>query len=271
MILDVVFEEQSAQLDMDFGQLQQITDGGFDRGYAEGEKAGYVTGHAAGLTAGVGQGKQEASDLFWDTFQENGGRTRYNYAFSSQGWTNALFKPKYPIVAVGDAGYMFDGCGLVDFDFVEKGIVLDTSGATSLTYAFRNCKGLKRLGVLDCTGCKDLNRLFYSCAVESIDRFIVSENITYSVPFEYATHLKNITVEGVVGNTVSFSYCPLSRKSVQSIMAALSDTAAGKTVTFRKTAVDTAFETAEGASDGSTSEEWLALVATKPNWTVSLV
>ena len=53
-------------------------------------------------------------------------------------------------------------------------------------------------------------------------------------------------------------------------MAALSTTTTGLTVTFSKTAVDKAFETAEGANDGSTSPEWLALVATRPNWGIGL-
>ena len=53
-------------------------------------------------------------------------------------------------------------------------------------------------------------------------------------------------------------------------MTKLTDTASGKTITFSKTAVNKAFETSAGANDGSTSAEWLALVGTKPNWTISL-
>ena len=29
-------------------------------------------------------------------------------------------------------------------------------------------------------------------------------------------------------------------------------------------------KTSEGANDGNTSEEWLNLIATKPNWTITL-
>jgi hypothetical protein len=55
------------------------------------------------------------------------------------------------------------------------------------------------------------------------------------------------------------------------IVNALSTTTTGLFVTLRKDAVNKAFETSEGAMDGSTSDEWLALAATKANWTISLI
>ena len=63
----------------------------------------------------------------------------------------------------------------------------------------------------------------------------------------------------------------LSKESIISIINALSDTTTALTVTLSKTAVNNAFETAKGNADGSTSEEWAALIATKQNWTISLV
>lgn len=174
---------------------------GYDEGYADGQKAEY--------------------DSFWDSYQQNGQRRNYNYAFF--GWTTDAFKPKYPIIATGDASYMFGGCLIgnqdaADFDFVERGIVLDTSGATSLTYMFRNALGIKRIGALDCTSCKDLNRLFYSCRVETIDEFKVNENTTYTNTFDYTSRLNNITISGTIGKSINFSACPLSYESMKSII-----------------------------------------------------
>lgn len=63
----------------------------------------------------------------------------------------------------------------------------------------------------------------------------------------------------------------LSKPSITSIINCLSTTTSGLTVTLSKTAVNNAFETSEGVADGSTSQEWLNLVATKTNWTISLV
>lgn len=36
MILEVTFEEQSASFDMQFGEINNVSDGGYERGYAEG-------------------------------------------------------------------------------------------------------------------------------------------------------------------------------------------------------------------------------------------
>lgn len=63
----------------------------------------------------------------------------------------------------------------------------------------------------------------------------------------------------------------LSKDSILSLMACLSDEAIGKTLTLNQAAVNTAFESSEGTADGSTSAEWLALVEAHSNWTISLV
>ncbi len=198
--------EQITQLKTDF---DEVYDAGYEKGKAEGGDSWY--------------------DTFWDNFQDNGNRTNYMYGFAGVGWTPTIFKPKYPIIAVGDAQYMFSNFNMTDFDFVENGVVLDTKGAVTLTYLFKQCQGVKRIGTLDCTGCKDLNRVFYGCSIETIDMFVVTENITYSATFEYARILKNITISGKIGKDISFSYCENlttgadgeTTNSVQSIIDAL--------------------------------------------------
>lgn len=218
-------------------------------------------------------GKQAEYDRFWDAYQQNGERTKYNYAFS-EGWNNDTFRPKYPIRAT-DASYMFDGCGVTDFDFVERGVQLDLSAATTLTYMCRNAKGITRMGVLDTrmagkiTG---LNRLFYGSSIQTIDEFIVDRETKYSNTFIYAGKLKKIRISGEIAQDgLSFADCrSLSRESVESVITALSADASGLTVGFNRASVNTAFETSEGAADGSTSAAWLTLVATKSNWTFTL-
>lgn len=83
--------------------------------------------------------------------------------------------------------------------------------------------------------------------------------------------LREIRFQGIIPQSLSFAYSPLSKQSIISACICLSPTATGKTLELDITAVDTAFETAEGAADGSTSAEWMALVDSKPNWTISLV
>ena len=186
-------------------------------------------------------GRKAEYDAFWDAFQNNGNRTNYTYAFINN-WTAEIFKPKYPIIAVGDASYMFDKCKIgnqetPDFDFVENGVILDTSGATSLTYMFRECKGIKRVGTIDCTSIpKDINRTFSWCDVVTIDKLVVKETLKYDNPFAGASYLENITIEGIIGNNISFGDCTkLTKDSLLSIIAALKSDVSGLTCTLGTT------------------------------------
>ena len=89
--------------------------------------------------------------------------------------------------------------------------------------------------------------------------------------FDYCSGLIYLRVQGVIGQSgfdVKRS-TKLSKESHISIVNAFSTTAT-ISATFSKVAVDKAFETSEGANDGSTSPEWLALVATRPNVTIAL-
>lgn len=200
-----------------------------------------TTEYASKVAEVYDKGKHAEWDVFWDAFQDNGNRKAYNNAFNNT-WTAEIFKPKYPIRVVGDASYMFDSCKIgnqetPDFDFVENGVILDTSGATSLTYMFRNCKGIKRVGTIDCTSItKDINRTFYYCKVITIDKLVVKETLKYDSPFASTSNLENITIEGIIGNNISFGDCTkLTKDSLLSIIAALKNDVSGLTCTLGTT------------------------------------
>lgn len=100
---------------------------------------------------------------------------------------------------------------------------------------------------------------------------IAGDGYTTSM-FDACRELVEVRFKGTMSYSMKIKYSTkLSKDSILSLMACLSDEAIGKTVTFSQTAVNTAFETSSGAADGSTSTEWAELIATKPNWTVSLV
>ena len=99
--------------------------------------------------------------------------------------------------------------------------------------------------------CKNFNQAFYYCSRLTEVRFVHGSVIAAAIQFQQSTKL--------------------SHASIESIINALSDTTSGLTVTLSLAAVNSAFETSEGAADGSASEEWAALAATKSNWTISLV
>lgn len=49
MKLDLKFKENVQRLDLNFGQFQDLTDGGYERGYAAGYEKGNAEGYANGL------------------------------------------------------------------------------------------------------------------------------------------------------------------------------------------------------------------------------
>lgn len=80
----------------------------------------------------------------------------------------------------------------------------------------------------------------------------------------------NDFAKGKINVSINFEWLALDKTNTTSVINALSATTTGQTLTLNLSAVNTAFETASGAKDGSTSTEFAALVATKTNWTIVL-
>lgn len=223
-------------------------------------------------------GMQTEYDRFWDKFQQSGTRGTYSYAFAYQ-WDENIFTPKYDIVPV-IADYMFRAfpCTAKPFDLVDKlqelNINLDFSKCTNMS-SLTSYSYISRMGVVDMRACAAHSTTFgYSNELKTIDKIIVDENNTFANAVFRVPKLEDITVEGTVASDISFQYCTrLTKESITSIINALGDETivAGKTLTLSQTAVNTAFETSEGAADGETSEEWNNLISTKTNWTITLL
>lgn len=230
--------------------------------------------YAAGEAAGNAAGKQEAYDAFWDTYQKEGERRDYRYAFASVGWTDYTFDPKYDIIATGQARDMFDFAAITDLKGIlaSKGLSLDVSAVTNCQAMFAN-SNVTRVPELDLQRCTALTQLFsYEKALISVDKIKV--NVTGSAnAFTECDNLEHIIFDGVMAGTgldLHWS-TKLDRESIESIINCLSSTTSGLTVTLSLAAVKKAFETSAGANDGNTSAVWIALAATKSNWTISLV
>lgn len=165
----------------------------YDAGYAAGSSIDYDTVFAEGYT----QGKKDEHDTFWDTYQENGTRTDYQYAFAYGGWRNACFKPKYPLANITDATSMFARCRITRIE-----VPLDFSGCTKCTYLFNNAQSLITISSITFDeACTNGANMFASCKA-----------------------LANITVHGVINFEVAMSGCTkLTPESVQSIIDALAD------------------------------------------------
>jgi hypothetical protein len=199
--------------------------------------------YEAGKAEGIAEGRKSAYDEFWDTFQGNGDRYLYWGAFAGSGWDDVTFKPKYPFVCVTTHNYMFYLCKITYIPTLHINVAAIT-------------------------------QMFYEAAlVKTIEKLVFEKATTsFSDTFTRCNALENLTIEGVIGGNgfnVQWS-TKLSKASITSIINALSTITTGLTVTLSKTAVNNAFATAEGAANGSTSAEWLALVATRSNWTIAL-
>lgn len=228
--------------------------------------------------AGSANGKQAEYDAFWDNVQKNGNRTYYSFGFSGEGWNDTTFKPKYNITP-SEANSMFQVTAITDFvDILEKqGVTLDTSKATTIQNMFAGSFHVTKVpkidasGVTSSTGCAGV---FNSCtALEEVEEFVFNADVTNYLSFvHWCTSLKKFKASGTIGSSISFDRTSkLDKESITSVIEHLSDSTSGQTFSIKGLAVDNAFETSSGAADGRNSDEWAALIATKPNWTISLV
>ena len=204
------------------------------------------------FNAGYEKGKQESTDNhydeFWDVYQTNGTANNYAYVFAGRGWNSNTYHPKYPL----DTGAITNCAAMYLWSGVSEIGSVNFENATSFNIIFQGCQLLT--------------------TIEGIK--FPPADIPNGV-FDFCYKLKNITVLNTIVGNINFKDSPLTKASILSVFNALSTSATGKTATFKKTAVDAAFETSTGANDGSTSSEWLAMVdrdtGEKRNWTIALV
>lgn len=232
-----------------------------------------VDGYSAGYNVGLEDGKEAAWNEFWDSYQDNGSRTNYQYGFA--GWRDENLYPKYDIV-LGNGyhgAYMFYDCRCEDLTqrLEDCGVTFDTSKCGDMYQMFGAFRG-KRVPRIDCSSSMSYNRgaqyLFSNVYnLETVDALVLQENTSLTGAFNNCKTLKNITIEGTIGQNLDMKSCTvLSKASIINIINHLSSTTSGLTVTLSETAVISAYGT-----NYLSNQEWLNLRATKTNWTISLV
>jgi hypothetical protein len=227
----------------------------------------------------------------WNNIQQFGARTDYQN-FGQVIWTKKNFKPTYDfrpanaylLFSNGSAKYREqrkkDGMIIMKDLEQEQGITFDFSNCTQFHDAFQNSPFIE-LNVIDLSRATYTGSAFYGGAsggefsqmLRKIERLICSNTTPFiSSTFGYASQFTYIGFEGVIAqNGLDLHWSTiLNKESHIKLVNTLSSTTSGLSVTVSKTAVNKAFETSTGANDGSTSQEWLNLIATKNNWTISL-
>lgn len=221
--------------------------------------------------AGYAQGQAEGGDdgSVWDYLQNFGNRTEYRYAFCGSGFTH--LDPKYPIKP-NTADNIMSSAKVVTVNW-EK---FDLSSVASLYNAFGFCDKLTSidtdLAVANGTATL-LNSVCRECkSLVRVQKITAYPQAVWKNSFDNDTELVDITFAGTIGaNGLDMHWSKkMNKASLTGVVNVLSTTTTGLSVTLSLDAVRRAFETAEGANDGNTSDEWKALAATKSNWTISL-
>lgn len=195
--------------------------------YTAGKKEGYTEG----VTAGIEAGEQAERDAFWDAYQNKGERGYYAYSFSSTGWTDALYAPRYSMKPYNASGMYAYNSAITDIyaPLDARGLTLDLSTSTDFNNFIYGANKIETLRRVDCSYA---NRL-YSCfnratSLRTIEALVVKSHIVFSLTFDECTSLENLTIEGVIGTNgfnVQWSTL-LTHDSLMSIINALQDKSA---------------------------------------------
>ena len=236
-----------------------------------------------GFDSGVDEvyeaGQQSANRAQWHALQKGGARKNYSNAFAQTNYTRDTFLPIYDIRPTGSLSSMFyqsnsdENGTTVTFDMAidmveveqKQGIVFDTSAATGFYMAFAGSP-FKRLNTINCSGATDMSYAFYGgygSRLQRIEHLICGPSTKFhSTSFQTCNYLEYIGFEGTIAqNGLELKINALNKATFEALLATLSTTTSGLSVTLSKTAVNAAF----------TDAEWTALANTRSNWTINLV
>lgn len=243
-------------------------------------------------------GKQAEYEKYWTPMWRNRLADNFNHCFTGLGWNDDNFTPPMGVSPyISSSSSMFERSYIVDLEGIlaSRNITLDFKHSGYVTSLFNQCSRLKYVPEIDCTGSNSLSNMFNQCkSLVSVRKLILKDTgtNTFTGTFATCTSLVHIRIEGVIGNTIDFSACPLDTESFMGeeiteekyntlsetvrknnvyikdgkyyyggVITALKSDSSGKTVSVKKTAKEAAF----------TDAEWATLTATKSNWTFNLV
>lgn len=223
---------------------------------------------------------------FWNSYQNKGIRTDYAEAFSGKGWTVEYFTPMYELHPTQSAENMFARSVLaIDLanNLTEQGIAFNMTHATNISGLFYD-SDFTRVPKITLGGSltSSVWHLFSeSDSLVTIDEIELTDDFTdagtvvlWAQCFENCVALKNITFtgNGKITQSIDLQWSKsLTKASITNIINYLSTDSNAMICRLSLEAVNVAFESAEGAKDGTSSAEWTALIETKPNWSVALM
>lgn len=247
---------------------------GYDKGYSSGAQDGHDAGYAEGYAKGNYEGALQFYNFFNDTYLRS---DYYSYTFAGTHWKDDIFLPNKDMKPIYIM-HLFTTCAIVDIVGGLKRVskTLDTSNATTINYIMKDNQYSTNFPTLDTSSCNNLKCLFYNCTqLQTIEKVILKSDGAQLFDDNYSfgklPQLREIRFDGVIGQEgVNFSSSTnLSLQSYYSIIEALSTTTQGLTITFSKQGVNKRFK--DGITEGSSSQRWSELAATRGNWNIKLV
>ncbi len=223
------------------------------------------------------KGMQTEYDAFWDDFQWDGERESYYGAFAGRGWSKNTLKPKHKVAPKDEthasqyAVYLFFHCNKGNWarhgdvlDFRTIAHLFDFSGVINATRMFSEAE--MNYIIADLSNAQSLTEAFseyWGATKTHLTLTTSAKTVFHITTFDGNSKLTDLifTEGSVIASSISLGYSPLNKASITSVVNALSPTTTGLTATFKKSAKEAAF----------TADEWAALIATKTNWTFSLV
>lgn len=255
-------------------------------------------------------GYADAEQEFWDAYMNGlNGSWAQKCAFAGPGWNDKTFNPNqsYNPWNQKNCELFFRASGISDLAGILKrnGVVFNFKGCVYFD-SFAEGSKIMYFPVIDMSSAAKYQNTFRECTkMISIEKWIISSkgNQAFSSTFYNCTALEDIVVEGVIGNSIGFQYSPLSKYSIMGkviteeeynalsdavktnnvitingvhyyggVITALKSDATGKTLTLKKTAVNTAFGiNVDDETTYPAGSEFYELRHSKDNWTFSYV
>lgn len=222
---------------------------------------------------GFEAGRALGDDVLWDSIQNYGTRSDYDYAFRRTKWDKP-FEPKYSFGNVTTAKYLFEYAKVGDNLYTDK---MDFSQCSNMIAAFFSTD-VTRLKKIDMryfkSGSNGAASTFWGCkSLKEISEFYPPINTGFATTFNSCEALETINFcSELAVNGLNLQWSKkLNRESIISIIGALAPYTSGLTITLSRDAVNKAFETSEGANDGENSNEWTDdIIDANYNWNIVL-
>lgn len=226
----------------------------------------YGSGGSGGsYDEGFEAGKKQAYDAFWDAYQQNGKRWTYEGLFAGNGWTEEIFRPKYPLTPF-NAFRMF-WANTMNIDLVQHLTNLGIYSAMKVTsegtemFAYSQ---FTRIGEIDFSQSPSAASAFSGASsLVTIDKLVLGISNNISSMFNNCSSLMHITIEGTINYTMNFQWSPLTVDSMRSIITHLTDYSGDenniymRTLTFNE-ACWTALEASGTSPNGDTWKEYVS-------------